>query len=60
MKIKLLRNLTPFRQHVLLLYFAKRINYDRKVHFKLKCTFVIVNYNRKTFIVHATGIRPNT
>ncbi len=33
---------------------ARSVNYDRKVHCKLKCTFMIVNYNPKPFIVQAT------
>jgi hypothetical protein len=35
---------------------ARRLNYDRKVHGKLKCTFMIVNYNPKPFIVQATDL----
>jgi hypothetical protein len=35
---------------------ARSINYNRKVHFKLKGTFTIVDYNHKTFIVEATDL----
>jgi len=35
---------------------ARSINYNRKVRCKLKCTFRIVNYNPKPFIVQATGL----
>ncbi len=33
---------------------ARSVNYDRKVRCKLKCTFTIVNYDPKPFIVQAT------
>jgi hypothetical protein len=35
---------------------ARGVNYNRKVHFKLKGTFTIVDYNHKTFIVEATDL----
>ncbi len=35
---------------------AKSVNYDCKVHCKLKHTFMIVNYDPKLFIVQATGL----
>jgi hypothetical protein len=35
---------------------ARSVNYDHKVHFKLKRTFTIVNYDPKPFIVQATEI----
>jgi hypothetical protein len=31
------------------------VNYDYKVHRKLKCTFRIVSYDRETFVVYETG-----
>ncbi len=34
----------------------RSINYDSKVSCKLKHTFTIVNYNRKTFTVQATDL----
>ena len=35
------------------------VNYDRNHSFKVLATVItIVNYNRKTFIVQATGINP--
>jgi hypothetical protein len=34
---------------------ARSINYDRKVRYKLKRTFRIINYDPKSFIVQATG-----
>ncbi len=34
---------------------ARIVNYDRKVHCKLKHTFTIVNYDPKSLIVQATG-----
>ncbi len=34
------------------------VNYDCKVCCKLKHTFMIVNYDHKTFIVQATGWAP--
>jgi hypothetical protein len=33
--------------------YARSINYDRKVRFKLNRTFIIVNYDLNTFIVEA-------
>jgi hypothetical protein len=33
---------------------ARSINYNRKVHCKLRRTFTIVNYDPKRFIVQAT------
>jgi hypothetical protein len=35
---------------------ARSVNYDHKVHCKLKHTFMIINYNHKPFIVQATGL----
>jgi len=35
---------------------ARSVNYDRKARCKLKGTFMIINYNRETFIVEATGL----
>jgi hypothetical protein len=35
---------------------ARSINYDRKVSCKLKCTFTIVTYDPKPFIVQVTGV----
>jgi hypothetical protein len=37
------------------LAFAISVNYDRKLGYKLKHTFTIVNYDPKPFIVQATG-----
>jgi hypothetical protein len=34
---------------------ARSVNYDPKVCCKLKCTFTIVSYERKTFIAQAIG-----
>ncbi len=34
---------------------ARSVNYDCKVCCKLNCTFTIVNYDRKIFIVQAIG-----
>jgi hypothetical protein len=39
----------------LALAFTRSLNYDRKVWCKLKRTFTIINYNRNTFTVQATG-----
>jgi hypothetical protein len=35
---------------------ARRVSYDHKVHFKIKCTFTIVKYVPKPFIVQATEL----
>jgi hypothetical protein len=35
---------------------ARIVNYNHKLHSKLKCTFTIVNYDPKPFIVQATGV----
>ncbi len=34
---------------------ARSVNHDLMACFKLKLTFMIINYDRKTFIVEATG-----
>jgi hypothetical protein len=52
-KTMIIANLTTIIANLAL---ARSINYDRKVHCKLKRTFAIVNYNPKPFIVQAAGL----
>jgi hypothetical protein len=35
---------------------ARSVNYDRKVHCKLKLTFTLVNFGHNMSIAHATGM----
>jgi predicted nicotinamide N-methyase len=51
----IIANLTTTLANLVL---ARSVNYDPKVHSKLKHTFTIVNYNPKLFIVQAPGRKP--
>ncbi len=51
-KTMIVANLTTIVANLAL---ARSVNYDRKVRCKLKCTFTIVNYDPKPFIVQATS-----
>ena len=51
-KTMIVANLTTIVANLAL---ARNINYDCKVCCKLKCTFTIVNYDPKPFIVQTTG-----
>ncbi len=50
-KTIIIANLTKIVANLVL---ARSVNYDCKVCCKLKCTFMIVNYDPKPFIVQAT------
>ncbi len=52
-KTMIVANLTTIIANLAL---ARSVNYDREVCCKLKCTFTIVNYDPKPFIVQATGV----
>ncbi len=52
-KTTIVANLTTIIANLAL---ARRLNYDRKVRGKLKCTFTIVNYDPKPFIVQAADL----
>ncbi len=52
-KTTIVANLTTIVANLAL---ARSVNCDRKVRCKLKCTFTIVNYNPKPFLVQATDV----
>jgi hypothetical protein len=53
-KTTIVANLTTIIGNLAL---ARSVNYNHKVHWKLKRTLMIINYNPKPFIVLATGGR---
>ncbi len=55
-KTTIVANLTTIVANLAL---ARRINYECKVRCKLKRTFMIVDYDPKSFILQATGARSN-
>ncbi len=54
LKTTIVANLTMIVANLVL---ARSVNYDHKLHCKLKCTFTIVNYDPKPFIVEATVLK---